>query len=440
MHVMSNREKERDSSTMPCGGRPETATAAGGAEAASSAEKNSAAARDRGQCASGREEKLRVLILSAPIGSGHRMAALALEQALEKAGGVEVVQRNVFDFFPRFLGSGFLSLYRKVLTFCPALYAFSYRLGNRSGGSLFLRNAMNRLFLWMGRPFLERVRPQVVLSTHATPTGILSCYKKERPGFFLGVVVTDFTVHRWLLCPGVDAYFLGAESLVDRVRDMLPASYGQPELEATGIPLRQRFVDMDSSGERFRALRRRMGWAEDAFVCLLLGGGDGLLPMKSLLGILDRLEMDKVHLVAVTGNNRELEEELRQLAEERHGTRVSVRGFVEDLPDMLAAADAVVSKAGGLTAAECLASGTPLVIYNPLPGQEAANTMFLLQQGCARAAYTVEEVAGRLEELLELAPEERRERKALRRLEYGHPDAADRIVSYILKKENERES
>ena len=84
-------------------------------------------------------KKLKILILSAPIGSGHRMAAQALEEALSRLENTEVVQGNVFSFFPAVLGRLFLRSYETVLKFCPGLYAMSYRWGNQNSGSLRMR-------------------------------------------------------------------------------------------------------------------------------------------------------------------------------------------------------------------------------------------------------------------------------------------------------------
>ena len=165
-------------------------------------------------------KKLKILIMSAPIGSGHRMAAVALEEALLRLENVEVVQGNVFDFFPSVIGKAFLKFYGTVLKFCPFLYELSYRWSNQGGGSLWMRNLLNGILLRLGKAFIEEVKPDVVFSTHATPTGILSLYKqKYDPGLWLGVVITDFTVHRWLVCPGVDAYFVADEKLFGQIND-----------------------------------------------------------------------------------------------------------------------------------------------------------------------------------------------------------------------------
>ena len=141
------------------------------------------------------EKKItRILILSAPVGSGHKMASQALAEAFSAMPDTLVTQGDVFTFFPAFLGKSFLTCYKAILRFCPGLYALSYRWGNAGSGSLFLRNLINRVLLRCGKNYLTDVAPDVVLSTHGTPTGILSLYKKKyAPQLRIGVVVTDYT-------------------------------------------------------------------------------------------------------------------------------------------------------------------------------------------------------------------------------------------------------
>lgn len=123
-----------------------------------------------------------VLLLAAPIGSGHVLAAQALRQELERRGDVRVVQGDIFSFFPAVLGRAFLKGYLFVLGCCPWLYALSYRWGDRkAGGGLWLRTLVNGALARLGAGFLDKVRPDAVLATHATPAGIMSLYKRHHP-------------------------------------------------------------------------------------------------------------------------------------------------------------------------------------------------------------------------------------------------------------------
>ena len=432
----------------------------------------------------GNNRKLKILILSAPIGSGHRMAAVALEEALLRLENVEVAQGNVFTFFPSWLGNGFLKCYEKVLTFCPSLYAFSYRWSNREGGSLWMRNLVNSVLLHLGKAFLDEVKPDVVFSTHATPTGILSQYKQKYDNhLWLGVVVTDFTVHRWLVCPGVDAYFVADEKLFGQIGD--PSDFcvvkaGQvnsepgpdasgvagkksqpsamlPVIVASGIPVRAAFAEQNDIASTRQEVRKRFGWSADAFVCLLAGGGGGMLPMEEIVVSLYNKKYENIHVIAVAGHNDGLRKKLEAVrkafmvkpvyAENRndaksvsaddpsrqsqnYGSRLAVLGFTDEMPQLMQAADVVVTKAGGVSLAECLACGANILIYHPLPGQEQGNTAFLQKEYGVAAVADLRQLDEYLERELRVSFSERLQRQKERQQRYGHYPAAEQIAEF----------
>lgn len=433
---------------------------------------------------SGNNKKLKILILSAPIGSGHRMAAVALEEALLRLKNVEVVQGNVFTFFPSWMGNGFLKFYEKVLAFCPALYAISYRWSNRDGGSLWMRNLINSALLHLGKAFINKVKPDVVFSTHATPTGILSLYKQKYDNnLWLGVVVTDFTVHRWLVCPGVDAYFVADEKLFGQIGD--PADFcevkaGQacsesgpdasaaagneaqpsamlPVLCASGIPVRAAFAEQNDLASTRQEVRKQFGWSVDAFVCLLAGGGGGMLPMEEIVVSLYNKKYENIHVIAVAGHNDGLRKKLGAVrkafmvepvyAENRNdatsvlanapsqqtqnnNSRLAVLGFTDEMPQLMQAADVVITKAGGVSLAECLACGANILIYHPLPGQEQGNTAFLQKEYGVAAVTDLRQLDEFLEREMHVPLAERLQKQKERQQRYGHRLAAEQIAVF----------
>lgn len=140
------------------------------------------------------------------------------------------------------------------------------------------------------------------------------------------------------------------------------------EVAVTGIPIAARF-----SG-RFRpdAIRRRHGLRDDLPVVLTLSGGFGMGPVEEILEELDRVKKPLQNVV-VTGRNEELRRELACM-DRAHPTRVL--GFVGNMEEWMSVADLIVTKPGGLTTSEAMALGKPLVIVNPIPGQEGANSGF----------------------------------------------------------------
>ena len=355
----------------------------------------------------------KVLIFSAPVGSGHVMTAEALAQELRTRENVEVVQADIFSLLPAWVGRSFLRLYLKVLTSCPWLYGLAYSSGDASseGSFLWLRSWFNRLMLSRARSYLDALHPDIVLATHATPLGFMSLYKEEHPSLWLGAVVPDFNIHHWWVCRPVDAYFLAAAKLKERFpKDM--------KTLALGLPLRAAF----SLAER-TALREQLGFEDGTRVVLFVGGGAGLLPMEELLETVDTLKLPKLQLVAVTGKNKQLQDKLTARYSGRKD--ITVYGFRDDLPQLLMAADILVSKAGAVTAAEAMACRLAYIIYRPLPGQERGNADFLLQQGAAQVAATAEEVARLLASPAALQAAGASEAEL-------HKQAAKNICDYIL--------
>ena len=388
-----------------------------------------------------KNKKLKILILSAPIGSGHRMAASALEEALLRLENVEVVQGNVFDFFPSAIGKAFLKFYETVLAVCPWLYAFSYRWSNQDGGSLWMRNLINGFLLRLGKSFIEEVKPDAVFSTHATPTGILSLYKQKfDPGLWLGVVVTDFTVHRWLVCPGVDAYFVADEKLFGQIGSAAGRSETQPALYGWGIPVRGRFTEKQEPATIRREVRDRFGWSAGAFVCLLAGGGGGMLPMEEIVKSLQNEKFKDIYVVAVTGHNDGLCKKLEALQKgfsktesDESTSRLAVLGFTDEMPQLMQAADVVITKAGGVSLAECLECGANILIYHPLPGQEQGNTVFLQQEYGAAAVTDLRQLDDYLEREKKVSLSERLQRQNMRKQHYGHRAAAGQTAELTDK-------
>lgn len=355
------------------------------------------------------KKKYTVLLLSAPIGSGHKLAAEALEQVLGQQSNINVVHGNVFDFFPKFIGNTFLSCYLKILELCPWLYELAYKWGNKESGSLWLRSLLNRVLARLAKSYLEEVKPDAVVVTHATPAGIISIYKEQHPDLWLGAVVTDFTVHRWWLVEGVDTYFIGNELLRKKIKC-------DAEVLAYGIPVRQQYLHLDKL-----KCRADFGWNDEQQVCLLMGGGEGLLPMEEIVEQLQK-KMPQLKLLAITGRN----EKLAQRLKERFGSSLEVYGFREDVPQLMAAADMIITKAGGLTAAEVMVSDLQFLIYKPLPGQEAGNAAFLHRHCHAYVAHNLEQL---VDGVIKMSRD-----SSVPHQFYGRPNAADDICAYVMKK------
>lgn len=357
------------------------------------------------------EKKATVLLLSAPIGAGHRLAAEAIAAVLQEDPNLEVIHGNVFSFFPSLLGKAFLKSYLWILNKCPWLYASAYKWGNKDNGSLWLRSIINHILAFLAKGFLDRTNPDVVISTHATPAGIIGIYKRNHPQIWQGAVITDYTIHRWWQNPGIDTYFIANKALLSKIKT-------EAEIIPTGIPIRKEFSSLPPKQE----LRKSYGWEEQEQVCLLMGGGEGLLPMHEILKLIIGLHQPQLRIIALAGSNRELVSQLRGTY--ANNNRVEIYGFRQDIPHLMSAADMIISKAGGLSSAEILAAGLNYIIYKPLPGQEQNNARFLQENCAVKIADNLQELE---QEILTLLAQKQKNQTQ----EFGHPEAVYKICEVI---------
>lgn len=366
----------------------------------------------------------KVLFLSAPVGAGHVRAAQAAGAALRRqAPAVATEFANVFDFFSPRLGRLILGGYLRVLDVFPQAYGAAYGWGNSSRLALAGRAAVNGFLAGRMAGFLAASRPDAIVATHATPAGLVA-HLAAGGGIKVPTVgvVTDFAVHRLWVYPELGRYCVAGEAL----RDYLAAA-GVPRERsvATGIP-----VDAGFAAPVGReAARAALGLRADAPVVLLMGGGAGVMPMGEIVAALEGLALP-LQVVAVAGRNAALLRRLEGLAGGLRHCTLTPLGFAGNVDALMAAADLLVSKPGGLTAAEALASGLPMVIFRPIPGVEEANTAFLTACGAARRVETAAELAAAVRVLL-TAPAELAARRAAAR-EAGRPEAAEAVARLVL--------
>ena len=171
-----------------------------------------------------------------------------------------------------------------------------------------------------------------------------------------------------------------------------------------------------------------------------------MLPMEEIVRSLLARQSEPVHIVAVTGHNDTLRKKLEALCQtftnhpvtaadaddETMQSRLQVLGFTDSMPQLMQAADVVVTKAGGISLAEGLACGANLLIYRPLPGQEQGNTAFLQKEYGVAAVTDLRQLTEYLEQVRTVPVPERLRRQEQQKALYGHPEAAKQIAEFTV--------
>lgn len=235
------------------------------------------------------------------------------------------------------------------------------------------------------------------------------------------VQVTDFDLHQMWVHEHMAGYFAPNDEVAFRLRQRGIA----PEaIHVTGIAIMPAFsqpFDRD-------ACARELQFEPGVTTVLLMGGGAGLGSVAQVAERLLALHAD-IQIIALAGKDAAALAALRELAT-RHPGRLAPQGYSDQVERLMACSDLVVTKPGGLTTAESLAMGLPMIVIAPIPGQEEYNANFLLERGVALKAFDLVTLEYRVRELLahpaKLA-DMRAKAKAL-----GRPDAACRVLDTVL--------
>lgn len=341
----------------------------------------------------------RVLFISAPIGSGHIRAAEAVKLAMqEQRPEIETNIANVFDFFSPFLGHAILRIYLKILAVFPQAYGLMYGWGNNNAKALALCELVNSHLAERMHKYILAYQPSVIVCTHATPAGLVAYLReKNRLNIPAVAIVTDFIVHRLWVHPELDYYFVANEEM----RDFL-AKYGvdYTHSKATGIPVDCTFTLQPDKKKIYETL----GLSPDRKTLLIMGGGAGVLPLDELVAACDRLDVP-LQMLVVAGNNMGMYKKLQTLQPLLRSPS-QIFGYVNNIHELMAVADVLISKPGGMTSAEALCSGLPMIIYRPIPGQEEANTHYLVGRRVALRADSLSDLQLILRNLLVVHPEQ----------------------------------
>lgn len=375
-----------------------------------------------------KKKPMNILILHASVGAGHTRAAKAVAAALAlEAPDANAVVVDALDLarplFKRVYATGYLDLVNRA----PALFGWLFEVTDRRPGPGAVGDRLRRAATrWGARGLLDLLELgdwDAVVSTHFLPPELIAGLKKR--GRFtapLLTVVTDYDAHRiWVHEPCEGYSVAGALAAASLRAHGVPAA----SISVTGIPVDPAFsVPCDRD-----AARRAFGLSGGRPVVLQSAGGHGVGPLedtyRALLGSTVPSE-----IVVVCGRNEEARRKLAKIRPPaRH--RAKVLGFTDRMRELMSAADLLVTKPGGLTVSEALACGLPMVLIDPIPGQEERNADYLLENGAAVKAGSPAALTGKTEDLLSTPARLAEMRR--RALRLGRRRAAFTVARQVLE-------
>ncbi len=357
----------------------------------------------------------RVLILSAGVGSGHNSAAAAVQQACLARGDIAEVRvidvlQESSTLYRDLLGKGYFALVDSV----PWLVDWGYDVSDRPFRRRGPIDPWTRANASASIAEIKRFAPTAIVCTHFLPAQLVATLLlRGVVDAKTAVVTTDYDFQGLWLTTAFHSLFVAREE--GRVQLMalgLPAD----RVTVTGIPI--------TTPTAPPPVRDRESPPKLLISAGASGGDYAMAVVRQTL----HLRSDFTATV-VCGRNDELRQRIQALVAPA-GERYRVLGFTPEMPQLLRESDLFVGKPGGLSASECMAAGLPMVLVNPIPGQEVRNGDYLMEQGAAIRCNTPSTIGWKIDQVLSDPARLQRMQAEARRI--GRPDAAADVISTLL--------
>lgn len=364
---------------------------------------------------------MKVLFLSASTGGGHTKAAEAIMESMEKKlsgfnGQVVDTLKHISPVIDKLVVGTYLNTVRKT----PRIYGTFYKLSETDENITDITKTFNKLMSFKLNDFINEYAPSVIVCTHTFPLQMLSSLKvKGKIRVPVIGVVTDFVNHLFWKLDGVDAFIVAHESIRN---GMIRAGMPGEKIYTYGIPVSQIFLQKK---DRFQ-LTQEFG-LKNKLTMLVMGGSLGFGEFRNVFDSLLKCSRD-IQVIAVTGHNRKLESELKEIADKSYKD-TKILGYTNRISDLMDVSDFVITKPGGVTISEALVKKLPILIMSPIPGQEERNARFLTNTGAAARIFRNEDLDSIFCQVLDNPLRLRQMREMADYL--AKPDASNKIADLI---------
>lgn len=375
-----------------------------------------------------RPQGIRVLILSVSAGTGHIRAAEALAKAASEHPAIgEVLHIDALRYtnkvFRRFYGQFYIDLVKSA----PTLLGWFYESQDEPWKTEKMRLMLDRMNTTPLVRQIKKFKPDVTICTHFLPSEILShLIKHGKVETQLSITITDYYAHAMWLSRLIHHYFVANEECRVQLENI---GFPPERITLSGIPIDPVFCEPKNRIE----LRAKQGLKSDVPVLLVSAGALGVSSAERIVEVLSQLTTP-VQVVVICGKNEKLRQNVLEQIN-RHPAPVphltfKILGYTTEMDEWMKSADLYIGKPGGLTTAEAMSCGLPMVIYQPIPGQEERNSDFLLENGAAVKCNQLATMAYKVDMLLK--DPERMEKMRRRAQALSHPDAARQIIEKLI--------
>lgn len=318
----------------------------------------------------------KIIIFYGSYGGGHLSAARSIKEYIENNySNTEILMLDCMEYISKTINKVTTRAYSSMAK--NAKWAWGQIYYHSSKGPLFsITNNSQKLLALKLNKLLQEFEPDLIISTHPFSSQMCAYLKnKYKISSKIATVLTDYAPHvQWLMYPEqVDYFFVAHEKMK---LELVKHGIEENKIYATGIPLSNRFLahyDKENILSEFNLSPTRK-------TILFFAGGEYGFGKDKTLNILRTLikSFSNFQIIAIAGKNKKMQNYFEELVKENNVSEfVKILPFTNKVPELMSISDLVITKPGGLTTTESLASGLPIIVINPIPGQETENAEFL---------------------------------------------------------------
>lgn len=305
---------------------------------------------------------MKIILVYASVGKGHFKAAEAIYGYFRKTNpNLSLTLIDALDYSPRFFKNIYINSYFFMVSFAPWAWALGFYLTFiRPLRAIigWLHSIVNRLILLKFERFLIKENPDCIIVTHFLPLGTILYLKKiHKINSRLLTIITDFGVHPFWLSAKSDIYLVASDFTKEK---LAYEGVSENKIMVSGIPIEEKFLaDFNRS-----SLLKKFN-LQDKFTVLIVTGSFGIGPIEKIVDLL----REEVQMIVVCANNKRLHARLNR----KNYPDILAFGFVDNIEELMAVSDMIITKPGGLTISEILAMELVPIFISAIPGQETTN-------------------------------------------------------------------
>lgn len=321
---------------------------------------------------------MNILLFYASYGSGHLSAATAIEQYIrENYPDAKTLKIDCVEYINKSINKISTSAYKSIILKTPVLWGQVYKL-LKNDTILDITQFSNRFMAKKIFTLFEDFEPDLVISCHPLGGQITSFLKShKKTNCKLATVMTDFASHKqWLIGKDYTDYFF--VSNIEMKTSLISEGIYPNKIYVSGIPISPNFYKNYNKENIYKSLNIEKNKKNIIF----FGGGSlGLSSSSNIQAILTSLLQstdESYQIIIISGKNQKLYNDFQKTINNTyHKSQIKLIDFTTELPELLPITSFVITKPGGLTITECISTNVPIILINPIPGQEKENAQYI---------------------------------------------------------------